>query len=81
MFEGYLYGMNTAIYDGADILSLEKRDFDSPIIHLQKEDLKKLQLGILAEQFLKYLSKKKVFLKGLNISLRLSFKNIWIKKN
>jgi len=39
MFEGYFYGMHTAIYDGHDYLKLEKRDFSSPILHLNKSDL------------------------------------------
>ena len=39
MFEGYYHGMHTAIYDGHDHLKLEKRDFSSPILHLNKRDL------------------------------------------
>ena len=39
MFEGYYYGMHTAIYDGNDKFKLEKRDFNSPIIHLDSNDL------------------------------------------
>lgn len=39
MFEGYYYGMHTAIYDGADEYGLEKRDFDSPIVHFGRDDL------------------------------------------
>tara|TARA_B100001059_G_scaffold221232_1_gene243993 strand:- start:5555 stop:7027 length:1473 start_codon:yes stop_codon:yes gene_type:complete len=50
MFEGYYYGMSTAIYDGADIFNLEKRDFDSPICHLKKEDLKKLTSSEIIEK-------------------------------
>ncbi len=42
--------MSTAIYDGADIFNLEKRDFDSPICHLKKEDLKKLTSSEIIEK-------------------------------
>ena len=39
MFEGYYHGMHTAVYDGPDPLGLEKRDFESPLLHLTQADL------------------------------------------
>ena len=39
IFEGYYYGMHTVIYDGNDPQKLCKRDFDSPIVSLNKENL------------------------------------------
>ena len=42
IFEGYFYGMHTAIYDGYDPQELSKRDFESPIEHLNKDDIIKL---------------------------------------
>lgn len=39
MFEAYFHGMHAAVYDGADPLGLEKRDFGSPLAHLTRADL------------------------------------------
>lgn len=49
MFEGYFYGMHTAIYDLNDDLKLDFRDFCSPITHLKKENLKDLNKKFIIE--------------------------------
>lgn len=49
MFEGYFYGMHTAVYDLFDDMKLDKRDFDSPIPHLVKKDLQNLDKKDLIE--------------------------------
>lgn len=49
MFEGYFYGMHTAVYDLFDDMKLDKRDFDSPIPHLVRKDLQNLDKSDLIE--------------------------------
>ena len=50
MFEGYFYGMHTAIYDLSDDMGLDKRDFNSPIPHLVRNDLKDIDKNYLIEK-------------------------------
>tara|TARA_A100001011_G_scaffold16199_1_gene16793 strand:- start:20571 stop:22043 length:1473 start_codon:yes stop_codon:yes gene_type:complete len=42
MFESFFYGMHSIIYEDYDLADLEKRDFQSPILHIDKSHLKKI---------------------------------------
>ena len=50
MFESYYYGINSVVYDGADDLELEYRDFGSPLIHLERRDLSLINNSIIIDK-------------------------------
>ena len=50
MFESYYYGINSVVYDGADDLELESRDFGSPLIHLERRDLSLINNSIIIDK-------------------------------
>ena len=66
MFEGYYHGMHVAIYDGHDYFKLEKRDFSSPILHINKGDLEMINSDHM--------------LKKINASTRSVIKNRYLDK-